>query len=128
MNSIIQCLSHTLSLTQFILENAYEKYINRFVNKFNYILYYLFFLILLLKYFRSNHTRGHIVRTLAALIKMLWTGDCKYISSKHLKAVIGEQDNLFFGCEQQDAHEFLIMLIDWLQSDLQTIHMVSIIL
>lgn len=56
---------------------------------------------------------------------MLWTGDYKYISSKHLKAVVGEQDNLFVGYEQQDAHEFLIILIDWLQSDLQTIHMVS---
>lgn len=54
---------------------------------------------------------------------MLWRGDCKYIASKHLKTVIGDQDILFQGFDQQDAHEFLIMLIDWLQSDLQTIHM-----
>jgi ubiquitin C-terminal hydrolase len=65
------------------------------------------------------------VKTLAALVKMLWTGECKYISSKFLKSVVGEQDNLFGGMEQQDSHEFLIMLIDWLQSDLQTISMVS---
>jgi ubiquitin C-terminal hydrolase len=38
---------------------------------------------------------------------------------------MGDQQNLFIGCEQQDAHEFLILLIDWLQSDLQTIHMVN---
>lgn len=56
---------------------------------------------------------------------MLWNGECKYISSKHLKAVIGEQDHLFYGTEQQDSHEFLVMLIDWLQSDLQTITVVS---
>lgn len=74
---------------------------------------------------RSNTTKGHIVRTLAAVIKMLWSGECKYISSKHLKAVIGERENLFCGMDQQDAHEFLVMLIDWLQSDLQTIPMVS---
>jgi ubiquitin C-terminal hydrolase len=56
---------------------------------------------------------------------MLWNGECKYISSKHLKAAIGEQDHLFYGMDQQDSHEFLIMLIDWLQSDLQTISVVS---
>lgn len=74
---------------------------------------------------RNNKTKGHIVRTLAAVIKMLWSGECKYISSKHLKAAMGEQEHLFYGMEQQDSHEFLIMLIDWLQSDLQTIAVVS---
>ncbi|KAG5681428.1 hypothetical protein PVAND_010865 [Polypedilum vanderplanki] len=102
MNSIIQCLSHTMSLTQFLLENNYEKQINR-----------------------SNQTKGHIVKTLAAVIKMLWSGECKYISSKFLKSVVGEQDNLFGGMDQQDSHEFLVMLIDWLQSDLQSISMSS---
>lgn len=56
---------------------------------------------------------------------MLWNGECKYISSKHLKSAIGEQEHLFYGMEQQDSHEFLVMLIDWLQSDLQTIPVVS---
>lgn len=70
---------------------------------------------------RSNKTQGHIVRTVAAVIKLLWSGECKYISSKHLKVVIGEQDHLFYGMDQQDSHEFLIMLIDWLHSDLQTL-------
>jgi ubiquitin C-terminal hydrolase len=74
---------------------------------------------------RNNKTKGHIVRSLAAVIKMLWNGECKYISSKHLKAAIGELDHLFYGMDQQDSHEFLIMLIDWLQSDLQTIPVVS---
>lgn len=55
---------------------------------------------------------------------MLWSGECKYISSKHLKVAMGEQEHLFYGMEQQDSHEFLIMLIDWLQSDLQTIAVV----
>lgn len=55
---------------------------------------------------------------------MLWNGECKYISSKHLKSAIGELDHLFYGMDQQDSHEFLIMLIDWLQSDLQTIPVV----
>ena len=35
--------------------------------------------------------------------------------------MIGEQDHLFYGMDQQDSHEFLIMLIDWLHSDLQTL-------
>lgn len=75
----------------------------------------------MLSIIRSNKTQGHIVRTVAAVIKLLWSGECKYISSKHLKVVIGEQDHLFYGMDQQDSHEFLIMLIDWLHSDLQTL-------
>ncbi|CRK98995.1 CLUMA_CG011986, isoform B [Clunio marinus] len=101
MNSIIQCLSNTHKLMQYLLEETYEKHVNR-----------------------NNKTKGSIVRTLAAVIKMLWSGECKHISSKQLKAVIGEQDHLFYGMDQQDSHEFLVMLIDWLQSDLQTIPVV----
>jgi len=59
------------------------------------------------------------------VLKYLWSGEYKHISSKQLKAVIGKQDDLFYGMDQQDSHEFLVMLIDWLQSDLQTIDMVS---
>lgn len=29
MNSIIQCLSYTSTLTEFLLENKHEKYVNR---------------------------------------------------------------------------------------------------
>lgn len=82
-------------------------------------------IVISLHFLRSNKTKGNVVRTLAAVINMLWNGECKYISSKNLKGVLGELDNLFYGTEQQDSHEFLIMLIDWLQSDLQTIPVVS---
>lgn len=75
--------------------------------------------------FRTNKTKGIIVGALAAVITMLWRGDCKYISSKDLKAVIGEINHLFQGVDQQDSHEFFMMLIDWLQSDLQTMAVVS---
>ena len=61
------------------------------------------------------------MRTLAAVVKMLWNGECRYISSKQLKAVVGENEHMFYGMDQQDSHEFLVILIDWLHSDLQTI-------
>lgn len=76
-------------------------------------------------FFRSNQTKGHVVRTLAAVINVLWNGECKYISIKNLKGVLGKLDNIFYGTDQQDSHEFLVKLIDWLQSDLQTIPVVS---
>ena len=62
MNSIIQCLSSTTTLTRYFLDSSYEKQVNL-----------------------RNKTQGRIVRTLAGVVKMLWNGDCKYISSKQLK-------------------------------------------
>lgn len=52
---------------------------------------------------------------------MLWNGECKYISSKKLRMELGEQDNIFSGYDQQDSHEFLVMLIDWLHLDVQSL-------
>jgi ubiquitin carboxyl-terminal hydrolase 8 len=67
--------------------------------------------------------RGRIARIMTSVIRMLWQGDNEYFSPRPLKNFAGEQDSLFLGEYQQDAHEFLILLIDWLQTDLQSIKM-----
>ena len=37
-----------------------------------------------------------------------------------LQAVVGKYMEQFRGCGQQDAHEFLTFLMDWLHNDLMT--------
>lgn len=127
MNSIIQCLSNTSILTNFLLNDEHETHVikwvrlrRRLMNKWS-----ITKICFRLNLSSCDKTKGRIVTNLAAVIKMLWKGDCKYISTKHLKAAISDQDRIFHGMDQHDSHEFLIMLIDWLQSDLQTISLVS---
>lgn len=65
MNSIIQCLSSTTTLTRYFLDGSFDKQVNS-----------------------KNKTQGRIVRALASVVKMLWNGECRYISSKQLKVML----------------------------------------
>lgn len=98
MNSILQCLSNTLPLTEYCLTDKYKSYISR-----------------------ANKTNGQVVEEVAALIKILWNGHYKCVASKDLRYVVGQYQQIFRGIEQQDSHEFLTILMDWLHSDLQTL-------
>ncbi|XP_001359977.2 ubiquitin carboxyl-terminal hydrolase 8 isoform X1 [Drosophila pseudoobscura] len=98
MNSILQCLSNTPQLTEYCLSDKYKNYISR-----------------------SNKTNGQVIEEVAALIKELWNGQYKCVASRDLRSVVGQYQNIFRGVDQQDSHEFLTILMDWLHSDLQTL-------
>ncbi|XP_055607561.1 ubiquitin carboxyl-terminal hydrolase 8 isoform X2 [Uranotaenia lowii] len=98
MNSILQCLSNTSMLREYFLKEMFRQHLNR-----------------------SNKTQGRICEEVAAVIEALWTGQYKCIASKNLRYVVGQYEGQFGGIEQQDSHEFLTILMDWLHSDLQTI-------
>ncbi|XP_058129273.1 ubiquitin carboxyl-terminal hydrolase 8 [Anopheles coustani] len=100
MNSILQCLSNTYFLNEFFHDPSYKARLNR-----------------------SNKTQGKIGEEVAAVVRALWTGQYKCIASKNLRYVVGQYERQFGGIEQQDSHEFLTILMDWLHSDLQTIQM-----
>ncbi|KFB36226.1 AGAP002900-PA-like protein [Anopheles sinensis] len=100
MNSILQCLSNTYFLNEFFHDPAYKTRLNR-----------------------NNKTQGKIGEEVAAVIRALWTGQYKCIASKNLRYVVGQYERQFGGIEQQDSHEFLTILMDWLHSDLQTTQM-----
>ncbi|XP_055387580.1 ubiquitin carboxyl-terminal hydrolase 8 isoform X2 [Condylostylus longicornis] len=102
MNSILQCLSNTNLLTDYFITNAYKQHINR-----------------------SNKTKGKIVEEVAALLQILWKGNYKCVASKDLRHIVGQYQQIFRGIEQQDSHEFLTILMDWLHLDLQTLHVDS---
>ncbi|XP_033165064.1 ubiquitin carboxyl-terminal hydrolase 8 [Drosophila mauritiana] len=99
MNSILQCLSNTPQLTEYCISDKYKNYISR-----------------------SNKTNGQVIEEVAALIKELWNGQYKCVASRDLRYVVGQYQKIFRGVDQQDSHEFLTILMDWLHSDLQTLH------
>lgn len=98
MNSIMQCLSNTSPLVEYFYTDMYRRHINV-----------------------GNATEGRVVKEVAALIRELWSGQCRYIASKDLRRIVGQYQQEFSGIDQQDSHEFLTILIDWLHSDLQTL-------
>ncbi|XP_016941445.4 ubiquitin carboxyl-terminal hydrolase 8 isoform X1 [Drosophila suzukii] len=99
MNSILQCLSNTPQLTEYCISDKYKNNISR-----------------------SNKTNGQVIEEVAALIKELWNGQYKCVASRDLRYVVGQYQKIFRGVDQQDSHEFLTILMDWLHSDLQTLH------
>ncbi|RWS05382.1 ubiquitin carboxyl-terminal hydrolase 8-like protein [Dinothrombium tinctorium] len=97
MNSVIQCLSSTIDLAVYFTQELYMPDINQ-KSKFG-----------------SN---GEIAEELAILIKQMWTCQYKSLSPKDFKKKIGLHMPVFVGNDQQDAHEFLVMLLEKLHADL----------
>ncbi|KAI4479124.1 hypothetical protein M0804_011263 [Polistes exclamans] len=98
MNSIIQCLSNTPKLSTYFIDNLYADDLNRN---------------------NENISQTQVVTNVAEVIKALWTGQYKRISPHCLKAAIGQYKVQFNSYEQQDSHEFLTFLLDWMHSELK---------
>ncbi|CAL7938989.1 unnamed protein product [Xylocopa violacea] len=98
MNSIIQCLSNTTHLAKYFMDNLYADDLN--TNN-------------------DNTTQGQVVEEVAQVIKALWRGQYKSISPHDLKIAVGQYKLQFESYEQQDSHEFLTFLLDWMHNDLK---------
>lgn len=96
MSAVIQCLSSTVDLGIYFNGN-YRRDI-RSESKFG--------------------SGGELAEELAELIKVMWSGQYKSLSPKDLKESIGRHLPGFVGCDQQDSHEFLTMLLEKVHSDL----------
>lgn len=97
MSAIIQCLSNTQELAFYFTQEKHLNDINR-NSKFG--------------------SGGQLAEEFGALIKEMWTGQYKNITPKDMKAAVGTHMKDFVGCEQQDSHEFLTMLLDKISNDL----------
>lgn len=98
MNSIIQCLSNTTNLAKYFTDNSYAEDLNTT---------------------NDNMTRSQVVEEVAQVIKALWRGHYKSISPHDLKVAVGQHKLQFENYEQQDSHEFLTFLLDWMHNDLK---------
>ena len=100
MNSSLQCLSNTFDLTKYFLLKYFKNDINR-GNKLG-----------------SN---GSICDEYFKLIYYLWCGTESRISPRDFMLKFQKLKNQFEGYRQQDAQEFLSVLLDLLHEDLNRI-------
>ncbi|XP_059475384.1 ubiquitin carboxyl-terminal hydrolase 8 [Neocloeon triangulifer] len=99
MNSIVQCISNTHELMKYFCEGSYRNEVNT-----------------------TTRTRGQIVEELAVVIRALWAGEYRTVACRDFKRVAGAYHGDFGGVRQQDSHEFLTLLMDWLHDDLNKKH------
>ncbi|XP_055300839.1 ubiquitin carboxyl-terminal hydrolase 8 [Sitodiplosis mosellana] len=96
MNSIIQCILNLETFCEYLKRDGYLKHVNR-----------------------KSKTHGQITEELAQLCKELWSGKYKSVAPRDFRNVIGQEHKMFASYDQQDSHEFLVILIDILHSELQ---------
>ncbi|GFR02504.1 ubiquitin carboxyl-terminal hydrolase 8 [Trichonephila clavata] len=97
MNSIIQCLSNTIPLAEYFTSGQYMEDINRD---------------------SKTGTGGEVAEEFAVVIRALWMGQYKSFSPKDFKNTVSRCLAVCIGNEQQDSHEFLVVLMEKLHADL----------
>ena len=99
MNSIIQCLSNTKFLTDYVHSNRYEADLNTTLSKM----------------------RGSLFRAYASLIKTMWEGGDRPVSPSELKSQLAKYAHRFQSYAQEDAEELFIFLMNGLSEDVNQV-------
>ncbi|NXD87974.1 UBP43 hydrolase, partial [Halcyon senegalensis] len=92
MNAVVQCLSNTAPLAEFLALGRY----------------------------RARGARAEVTHRLAALVRALWTRDYTPQLSAEFKNIVSKHSAQFRGNAQHDALEFLLWLLDRMHEDLGT--------
>lgn len=100
MNSSLQCLSNTIPLRDYFINNNYKKDINK-----------------------NNPIgmKGNIAEKYGELLKEMWCGNRRSVSPKALKSAISKWAPQFEGYNQHDSQELLSFLLDGLHEDLNQV-------
>ena len=100
MNCSIQCLSHTSELTKYFINNYFQNEIN-LESKFG--------------------SKGVLLKSYSDLINLMWFSERKIINPSFLRIAFIESTNKFGNNMQQDAMEFISILLNYLHEDLNRI-------
>lgn len=98
MNSVLQCLSNTRPLLEYMRKDGYSGDINTTI----------------------SGMKGALVKAFALLIKDLWSDEC-VVNTASLKTQIQRFAPRFMGYSQQDAQEFLRYLLEGLHEDVNRV-------
>lgn len=91
LNSIIQCLSNSLLLTDYIISNKYKEDLNH----------------------KKHKDEHYILNSYVSIINNIWDTN-QLIKPKSLIENIGKFHKKYFSIEQQDSHECLLYILDLL--------------
>jgi len=99
MNSVIQCLSNTKLLTNYLLSDEHVREINS----------------------TSSSMKGSLVKAFATVIKGLWKVNGRVVDPSSLKGAIQRFAPRFSGYNQEDSQEFLRYLLEGLHEDVNRV-------
>jgi ubiquitin carboxyl-terminal hydrolase 4/11/15 len=97
MNSIVQCISNTPLLKDFLLNETYIQHINTA---------------------NAAGSKGKVSFDFGRIVKELWTSKARAVSSSKFYKTFTDMFVQFKGHEQHDCHEFLGSLLEVLHEDL----------
>jgi hypothetical protein len=102
MNSMLQCLSNCPALVEHFQSGRYVPEINTE---------------------NCLGMQGEMAKEMAALFEQMWDGDASSneVAPRDFKHVLGKFAPMFIGYQQQDAHEFMMFLLDALHEDLNRV-------
>ncbi|XP_052374983.1 ubiquitin carboxyl-terminal hydrolase 43-like [Oncorhynchus keta] len=105
MNAVVQCLSNTDLLAEYLGLERYKLDLSR--RRINGIV----------KSEDTQHARGEVTEQLASLVRALWTLEYIPQLSVEFKSIVSKYGSQFRGNSQHDALEFLLWLLDRVHED-----------
>ena len=99
LNTVVQCLSNTLDFTKYFALDYYKNEQN----------------------FSKYETEGDLVEELSELLKNMWMGTDPVLAPKKLRIAFCKLNYQFIGDNEQDAQEFLSLLLSNLHEKLNRI-------
>lgn len=97
MNAVIQCLFNVKIFSNYFITEDYLRHLND-RSKFG--------------------TKGELTEEFGLLLKQMDQPGVKHISPKDFRRTVGKHITAYSGSEQQDSHEFLLILFEKLHADL----------
>lgn len=95
MNSALQCLSHTQSLTAYFLNQSFMNHLNT-----------------------KNTTKGELAKACEHLLRLMWSNNYVSVIPTEFRTMLLKIAPQFSGRQQQDCQELLSLVLDGLHSDL----------
>jgi ubiquitin C-terminal hydrolase len=92
-------VSNTPPLAHYFISRSYEEDLNQ----------------------KHSETQGFVAAEFAEVMKALWSSQFKSIVPSDFKKIVGKYKKEFAGRDQQDSHEFVSKLLEWLHGDVNRI-------